>query len=129
MAKEFDPKIPIDLSRALTPQAIRVNEEMVERRFWPKFRKAASRIPFAADVLQVYYAARDPETPAASKGMLFAALAYFVIPTDAVPDFIAGLGFTDDAAVIGAVVALLGRTLKPHHKLAARQFLEKLGQD
>jgi uncharacterized membrane protein YkvA (DUF1232 family) len=95
--------------------------------FWPKFRKAASKVPFAADVLQLYYAARDPETPTASKGMMLAALAYFVVPTDALPDFIAGIGFTDDAAVIGAVVALLGRTLKPRHKLAAQQFLQKLG--
>jgi uncharacterized membrane protein YkvA (DUF1232 family) len=129
MAKEFDPKIPIDPSRALTPHAIRVNEATVTSGFWPKFRKAASKIPFAADVLQIYYAARDPQTPTASKGLMLAALTYFIVPTDAVPDFIAGLGFTDDAAVIGAVIALLGRTLKPHHKLAAQQFLQKLGQD
>jgi uncharacterized membrane protein YkvA (DUF1232 family) len=129
MAKEFDPKIPLDPSRALTPHAIKVNEATVATGFWPKFRKAASKVPFAADVLQLYYAARDPETPTASKGMMLAALAYFVVPTDALPDFIAGIGFTDDAAVIGAVVALLGRTLKPRHKLAAQQFLQKLGDD
>ena len=29
-----------------------------------------------------------------------AALAYFVLPFDVVPDFLAGFGFTDDAAVL-----------------------------
>ena len=33
-----------------------------------------------------------------------AALIYFLIPTDAIPDFIAGIGFIDDLAVIARVV-------------------------
>lgn len=33
-----------------------------------------------------------------------AALIYFVNPVDLIPDVLAGLGFVDDAAVIGAVV-------------------------
>ena len=129
MAKTFDPKIPIDPSRALTPIAIKVNEEKVSVGFWPKMRKTASKIPFAADVLSLYYAARDPQTPTASKGMMLAALAYFILPTDAIPDVLAGVGFTDDAAVVGAVIALLGRTLKPHHKASAKQLLRKFGED
>lgn len=127
MAKTFDPKSPLDPSRALTPIAIQVNEQKVAVGFWPKFRKAATKIPFAADVLSIYYAARDPKTPTASKGMMLAALAYFIMPVDAVPDILAGVGFTDDAAVIGAVIALLGRTLKPHHKAAAKDLLTRFG--
>lgn len=33
-------------------------------------------------------------------GLIVAAIIYFVMPIDALPDFIAGLGFTDDAAVL-----------------------------
>lgn len=33
-------------------------------------------------------------------GLIVAAIIYFVMPFDAVPDIIAGLGFTDDAAVL-----------------------------
>lgn len=33
-------------------------------------------------------------------GLIVAAIIYFVMPVDALPDFIAGLGFTDDAAVL-----------------------------
>lgn len=33
-------------------------------------------------------------------GLIVAAIIYFVMPLDALPDFIAGFGFTDDAAVL-----------------------------
>jgi uncharacterized membrane protein YkvA (DUF1232 family) len=123
---DTDPTGVIDPSRALVPATVKLNEQRVRRGFMPKIRKVASRIPFAADVLSVYYGARDPETPMAAKGMMFAALAYFVLPTDAIPDILAGVGFTDDAAVIAALLAVLGRTLKPRHKAAAQDLLERI---
>jgi uncharacterized membrane protein YkvA (DUF1232 family) len=58
--------------------------------------------------------------------MMLAALAYFVLPVDAIPDFIAGLGYTDDAAVFAALMAVLGRSLKPKHKTAAKDAIDKL---
>jgi uncharacterized membrane protein YkvA (DUF1232 family) len=58
--------------------------------------------------------------------MMLAALAYFVLPIDAIPDFIVGLGYTDDAAVFAALLAVLGRNLKPKHKEAARRDIERL---
>ncbi|MFT6408994.1 MAG: uncharacterized membrane protein YkvA (DUF1232 family) [Arenicella sp.] len=33
-------------------------------------------------------------------GLIVAAIIYFVMPIDALPDFIVGLGFTDDAAIL-----------------------------
>jgi uncharacterized membrane protein YkvA (DUF1232 family) len=118
-----------DLERANLPQVVRLNEQRVSRGFWPKIRKVAARIPFASDALSVWWAARDPETPAAAKGMILAALAYFVLPTDAIPDFLGGIGFTDDAAVLAAVLAIVGKHVKPRHKEAAGDFLKQLSQD
>lgn len=123
---EFDPKTPLEPSRALVPSVMRVNERRVARGFWPKIRKVISKVPFASEALAVWYCARDDETPMAAKGMMFAALAYFVLPTDAVPDFIAGLGYTDDAAVFTAMLAIVGRHLKPRHREAARTAVERL---
>jgi len=122
----FDPHGPLDPSRALVPHVVRLNEQRVARGFWPKIRKVAARVPFAADALAAWYAVQDPETPAAAKGMMLAALAYFVLPTDFIPDFIAGLGYTDDAAVFATLLGLVGRNLKPRHRAAARAAVERL---
>jgi len=60
---------------------------------------------------------------------MLAALAYFVLPLDALPDILPAIGFTDDAAVFAALMAILGRTLKPRHKEAARAFLARLSDE
>lgn len=124
-----DVNAALDPSRALVPAVVRVNEQRVARGFWPKIRRVAAKIPFAADALSVWWCAKDPATPAAAKGMMLAGLAYFVLPTDAIPDLLAGIGFTDDAAVMAALLAVVGKHVKPRHKEAARGFLDKLGRD
>jgi uncharacterized membrane protein YkvA (DUF1232 family) len=77
----------------------------------------------------MWFAARDRDTPATSKALIMAALAYFVVPTDVLPDIFAGIGFTDDAAVIAAALALVRRTIKPGHREAARAFLDRFAGD
>jgi len=125
----YDPRIAIDPSRALVPAVIKVNEVRVQRGFWPKIRRVASKIPFAKDILAVYFSARDEETPLRSKGLMFAALAYFVLPTDAIPDFITGLGFTDDAAVLFALMNVVGRSVKPRHQQQADDTLNRFRRE
>jgi uncharacterized membrane protein YkvA (DUF1232 family) len=58
--------------------------------------------------------------------MLIAALAYFILPVDAIPDFLLGLGFTDDLAVIATAISMMRRHMKPEHRERARAALEKL---
>jgi Uncharacterized conserved protein len=125
----FDPQAPIARDHALVPAVMQLNEERVTRGFWPKIRKVAARVPFAREALAVWFCARDDETPMAAKGMMLAALAYFVLPTDAIPDFIAGLGYTDDAAVFAALMSVIGKNLKPRHKEAARRAIEDMRSD
>jgi uncharacterized membrane protein YkvA (DUF1232 family) len=122
----FDPRRPIDLKRALVPHVMRLNEQRVVRGFWPKIRKVAAHVPFASEALAMWYCARDEETPVAAKGMMLAALAYFVMPVDAIPDFIAGIGYTDDAAVFVAVLSIVGKNLKPRHRAAAKAAVVRL---
>ena len=126
---DFKPEDVLDPKKALVPAVVRVNEQRVARGFWPKMRRVASKVPFAADALSLWWCARDPATPTAAKGMMFAALAYFVLPTDAIPDVLPALGFTDDAAVIAALIAIVGKNLKPRHKDSAKDFLAKLSAD
>lgn len=100
-------------------------ESEVRTAFWGKVRKVAVRVPFLEELIAVYYCAMDRATPLRVRGMLLAALAYFILPADAVPDLIAGLGFTDDAAVIATVVSLIGTHIKPRHRAAAAEALGK----
>lgn len=116
----------LDPAKALVPSVMRVNEVRVQRGFWPKIVRTAAHIPFVDQALSVYYAARDPETPAAAKGMMLGALAYFVMPIDAIPDIFAGIGFTDDAAVFAALIATLGANIKRRHRDAASDTVERL---
>jgi uncharacterized membrane protein YkvA (DUF1232 family) len=44
--------------------------------------------------------------------LVTASLVYLVTPVDAIPDFIPLIGFTDDVAVITAVIASVGRDLE-----------------
>ena len=125
----FDPEAEIAPGRALVPAVLKLNEQRVDRGFWPKIRRVAARVPFAREALSVWFCAKDEDTPLAAKGMMLAALAYFVLPIDAIPDVIAGLGYTDDAAVFAALLAILGRNLKPKHKAAAKAALDRMEAD
>ncbi len=105
------------------PAIIARNTRTVERGFWKKLLKVAGKIPFAEDLAAAYFCAVDPTTPGRVKGILIAALAYFVLPVDIIPDFIAGIGFTDDAAVLATAIALVSSHIKPRHHKHARAAL------
>lgn len=122
----FDPEREIAPDRALVPAVMKLNEQRVDEGFWPKIRRVAAKVPFAKEALSVWYCAKDDDTPLAAKGMMLAALAYFVLPVDAIPDVIVGLGYTDDAAVFTALMAIVGRNLKPKHRQAAKADIERL---
>jgi uncharacterized membrane protein YkvA (DUF1232 family) len=102
----------------------------LRRSFWRKLVRVAARIPFAEDLLAAYYCAFDRDTPSHVKGVLFGALAYFVLPTDAIPDVLPVLGFTDDAAMLGTAIALVADHIRPVHRDAARgKLADFAGQD
>ncbi len=99
------------------------NEETV-RGFWRKIRRVAGRIPFAEEAVAAWFCTRDPATPSHVKAVLVAALAYFVIPTDALPDFLPGLGYTDDAALFWAVWNMMRKYITDDHRDKAVQALD-----
>lgn len=104
------------------------DEETVRRGFWPKLRRVVARVPFAEDLLAAYYCAFDRATPHHVRIALFGALAYFVLPTDLVPDVVPALGFTDDAAVLATMVRLFFTHLSPDHRAAARHALDEMAR-
>lgn len=87
----------------------------VKAGFWPTFRKAFRQLPFSRDVVAGFFCAIDPQSPRRVRGILLAALAYFVLPFDAVPDLLAVIGFSDDIAVLAAAIGAVRIHLKPRH--------------
>jgi uncharacterized membrane protein YkvA (DUF1232 family) len=104
----------------------RDDEAALRERFWHTLGAAVARIPFAEDLLAAYYCAFDGDTPLMVKGMLVSAIAYFVLPSDAIPDIMPVFGFSDDAAVLAATVKLVAGHIRPLHREMARGKLSEL---
>ena len=107
------------------PETIARNKQRVDEGFWTKVARYAGYVPFSEDVVAAWYCARDPETPLRVRAILFAAMGYFVVPTDLIPDFILGLGFTDDATVIATAIGLVSGHINEAHRKLARITLQK----
>jgi uncharacterized membrane protein YkvA (DUF1232 family) len=107
-------KLPIPTER---------QQKRTRRKLIPKLLRVAGRIPFADDLAAAYYCAIDAETPMKAKLVLFAALGYFVLPVDVVPDVVTGLGFTDDATVLATALGVVGAHIREPHRIAARRLL------
>jgi uncharacterized membrane protein YkvA (DUF1232 family) len=126
LEREMDDKVLY--GEILGPEVIDPRENVrraknVRHKFWATFRKAVRAIPFSEDLVAAYYCAFDPTTPARVRGVLLAALAYFVLPLDTIPDFIAGIGFTDDIGVLIAAIAMVGSHINDSHREKARRAL------
>jgi uncharacterized membrane protein YkvA (DUF1232 family) len=102
------------------------NEEEVRRNFWRKLRQLVSQVPLAEDLVAAHYCAFDRETPGHVKAALIGTLAYFVLPTDAIPDVLPVIGYGDDAAVLAAAIKLVTSHITPDHREAAQRTLAQL---
>ncbi len=74
--------------------------------FWKKVKhvaKQAGQSVIYASLL-LFYVLQKPDVPKRVKIIVIGALAYFIAPIDAIPDFVAGIGYTDD---LGALMAAL----------------------
>ena len=110
-------------SWGLDERAARGDEERVRRGFWTKAKRVAGKLPFAEDLLAAYFCAFDHATPVQVKAALVAALAYFVLPFDVVPDILPLVGYSDDAAVLVTALRMVAGHVRPEHREAARRAL------
>lgn len=99
----------------------------VRKKFWSTFKRAVRYIPFSDELVAAYFCALDPDTPHRVRAILLGALAYFVLPFDAIPDFLAGVGFSDDVTVLLAAIALVRSHITTLHREKARQALSDEG--
>lgn len=99
------------------------DETSVTRGFWAALKRVARHLPFAEDLVAAFYCATDPTTPRRVRLILLGALGYFILPTDAISDFLPLVGFTDDAAVLAAALAVVSTSITGEHRTRARAVL------
>jgi uncharacterized membrane protein YkvA (DUF1232 family) len=108
-----------------TTDRLATDEERVRQGFWQKARSTLGKVPFTEDAVAAFYCATDSATPLPIRATLFGALAYFILPFDAVPDILLGLGFTDDAAIMVAAFTAARMHVTEAHRVRARAWLLK----
>ena len=102
------------------------DEAGVRQDFWAKLKRVARQIPFAEDIAAAYFCTLDPATPSRVKVVLLGAIAYFVLPLDAVADFLPLLGFADDAAIIAAAISQVAGAITEEHRDKAREAMREI---
>lgn len=84
-----------------------MNDDFDDKSFWSKVSRYAlvAGREVVEKSLWLYYAAQSSNTPQWAKSVIYGALAYFILPVDAIPDIIPLAGFTDDLGALAAAVA------------------------
>ena len=96
-------------------------DDYSETSFWSKLTRVG-RVAGRALIeraLRLYYAARDPRTPPSIKRIIYAALAYFIVPIDLIPDFLPGVGYIDDLGTLTVTLFLVSAYVTPEIKSRA----------
>ena len=98
----------------------------------PRFREKLARAARAAGreviekALWLFFAARRPETPRWAKVTVYGALAYFIVPLDAIPDLAPIAGYTDDLSVLAFAVCTVAAYIDDGVKERTRRVLARL---
>src|SRR5437879_4655231 len=73
-----------------------------ENDFWEKLRGHAADAggDLIHKSLVLYYTLIGKNTPTRVKASIMGALAYFIVPFDAIPDAVVGIGYLDDLGVL-----------------------------
>jgi uncharacterized membrane protein YkvA (DUF1232 family) len=76
------------------PSTLEEHARIVEREFWPRLLKVAGRVPFAEDLAAAWFCVIDPATPGRVRGVVLAALVWFILAASVLPEFLPLAGFT-----------------------------------
>ena len=114
------------------------NDESFWRRFWQNFWEKIKSIgkncilvakkiarELIEKALTLYHILLDNDTPQAARGLILGGLFYFVSPVDAIPDFLPH-GYTDDLAVLTAVIGAVAGSIKPEHRARAKARVDEI---
>lgn len=77
-------------------------------------------------VLQLFYLAKSTDVPLWVKGTVIAALGYFIVVPDAIPDVTPIVGFVDDLGVLASALAAVAPYISPTIKKRVEETLVSL---
>jgi len=89
--------------------------DFVDENLWSKLEHSGKRISFAKDILALYRYMKDPLVRWYRKAIVVAALVYFIVPIDTIPDITPLFGYLDDLGVITALLKYLGSELMGYY--------------
>ncbi len=95
--------------------------------FWDKLKRyaktAGMKVIYPAMLLQ--YMMKSKDVSLKTKLIISAALGYFILPVDFIPDFAPMIGFADDLGVILLIVQQMAGNITPEIRKNAREHLQK----
>ena len=107
---------------------IKYQSEYSEPKFWDKMKeimKSSSKAVISKALL-LYYVLQSSDVPMKHKAIIIGALGYLILPVDLIPDFIAGLGYTDDAAALAAAYRAVKSSVTPEIEARANAKADEL---
>jgi len=99
---------------------LKEDEEYVDENLWAKLEKGGKKISFARDIVALYNFMKDPLVRWHRKAIVIAALIYFIVPIDTIPDLTPFFGYLDDLGVITALLKYLGSELMSYYPAGFR---------
>jgi uncharacterized membrane protein YkvA (DUF1232 family) len=97
--------------------------------FLNNIRRLIGKVPFLRDAVAMYFCMMDRGTPAWAKAVIMSALAYFLLPMDAIPDMTPIVGFGDDAGAIATAMKKVSDWMTRGHYQRADEFFRMNKED
>jgi len=95
--------------------------------FWDKLKRyskvAGMKVVYPA--LLLHYLLKSNDVPLKAKLIISAALGYFILPVDFIPDFAPIIGFTDDLGVLLLIIKQMAAYITPEIRENTRKHLNK----
>lgn len=101
------------------------SEEGLKDKIATYAKKAGSKVIYP--VLLLFYVLQSKSIPVKTKMKIYGVLGYFILPTDLIPDFAAGFGYTDDFTALIWVLNTISDSITPDIEAKAKKTLSDLG--
>lgn len=108
-------------------KSTRYRKQYSDASFWEKLKRVAkvAGMKVVYPALLAHYLLKSDQVPLRAKLILTAALGYFILPTDFIPDFAPWLGFTDDVGVLLLILRQMAVYITPEIRKKAREHVRK----